>query len=106
MLEDNAMFKWWKNFRRPMRDEEYEKIVLHEYSGQVISSEYNVDDPDSYPFHALFPHGSGTIKYIYNGEVVEQYEGEFDGGQYSGQGKMIKNGETFVGEFKKNKFIG
>jgi len=59
-------------------------------------------------FHSLFPHGSGTIKYIYNhhGEVVEQYEGEFDGGQYSGQGKMIKNGETFVGKFKNNKFIG
>ena len=54
-------------------------------------------------FHSLFPHGSGTIKYIYNhhGEVVEQYEGEFDGGQCSGQDKMIKNGETFVGEFKK-----
>ena len=89
-----------------MRDEDYEKLVLHEYSGQVISSEYNVDDPDAYPFHALFPHGRGTIKYIYKGEVVEQYDGEFEGGQYSGQGKMIKNGQNFVGEFKNNKFIG
>ena len=90
--------------KRPAED--YEKIVLHEYQGQVISSEYNVNDPDEYPYHALFPHGVGKIKYIYDGEVVEEYEGEFDGGQYSGKGKLTKNGKVFEGEFSNNKFVG
>jgi len=54
----------------------------------------------------LFPHGVGKIKYIYDGKVVEEYEGEFDGGQYSGNGKLIKNGEVFEGVFSNNKFVG
>ena len=101
------MFKFLKKLlgeKRPAED--YEKIVLHEYQGQVISSEYNVNDPDEYPYHVLFPHGVGKIKYIYDGEVVEEYEGEFDGGQYSGKGKLIKNGKVFEGEFSNNKFVG
>ena len=101
------MFKLLKKLQgaqRPAAD--YEKIVLHEYQGQVISSEYNVNDPDEYPYHALFPHGVGKIKYIYDGEVVEEYEGEFDGGQYSGKGKLTKNGKVFEGEFSNNKFVG
>ena len=99
------MLNWIKNLRRPMHNEDYEGIVLHEYSGQVISSEYNVNDPDDYPYHALYPHGRGKMKYIYNGEVVEQYEGEFEGGQYSGNGKLIKDGKIFEGKFKNNKFV-
>ena len=99
------MFNWIKKFRKPMRDEDYEDIVLHEYSGQVISSEYNVNDPDDYHYHALYPHGRGTLKYIYNGEVVEQYEGDFDGGQYSGNGKLMRDGKIFEGQFKNNKFV-
>ena len=31
---------------------------------------------------------------------------KFDGGQYSGQGKLTRNGEVFEGTFKKNKFVG
>lgn len=99
------MFNWIKKFRNPMRDEDYEDIVLHEYSGQVISSEYNVNDPDDYSYHALYPHGHGTLKYIYDGEVVEQYEGDFDGGQYSGNGKLMRDGKIFEGQFKNNKFV-
>ena len=99
------MFNWIKKFRNPMHDEDYEDIVLHEYSGQVISSEYNVNDPDDYPYHALYPHGHGTLKYIYDGEVVEQYEGDFDGGQYSGNGKLMRDGKIFEGQFKNNKFV-
>ena len=101
------MFKFLKKLQGELRpNEEYEKIVLHEYEGQVISSEYNVNDPEEYPYHALFPHGVGKIKYIYEGKVVEEYEGEFDGGQYSGKGKLIKNGEVFEGVFSNNKFVG
>jgi hypothetical protein len=101
------MFKLLKKLQGAQSPaEDYEKIMLHEYQGQVISSEYNVNDPYEYPYHALFPHGDGKIKYIYDGEVVEEYEGEFDGGQYSGKGKLTKNGKVFEGEFSNNKFVG
>ncbi len=99
------MFNWIKKIGETRPDEDYEDIVLHEYSGQVISSEYNVNDPDESPYHLLCPHGRGTIKYIYNGEAVEQYEGDFDGGQYSGNGKLVKDGKIFEGQFKNNKFV-
>ena len=38
-------------------------------------------------------------------EVVEEYEGSFDGGQYSGEGKLTKNGEVYEGLFIENKFV-
>ena len=40
------------------------------------------------------------------GEVVEEYEGDFDGGAYHGQGKLIRFGEVFEGRFVENKFTG
>ena len=38
---------------------------------------------------------------------LEEYEGEFDGGQYHGQGKLIfRTGEILEGKFQENKFLG
>ena len=85
--------------------EEYERIVTQHYEGSVISADYNVNDPDESPFHSLCPHGFGKIVYSFNDEVVESYEGEFDGGQYDGKGKLFRKGEVFEGEFNKNKFV-
>ena len=85
---------------------EEDAITTHHYEGSVISSDYNLDCPEDYPFHSLCPQGEGKITYFSNGEVVEYYEGEFDGGQYSGQGKLTRNGEVFEGIFKENKFVG
>jgi len=77
------------------------------YSGEVICGDYDVNDPDNYPFHNLFPHGRGKITYMSEGgEVVEEYEGDFDGGAYHGQGKLIRFGEVFEGRFVENKFTG
>ena len=98
------------------------------YEGEVISPEYadrtlvyvngklrdEFNDQD-YSFHYILPHGKGKIKYtttqlaeINEDEgLLEEYEGEFDGGQYHGQGKLIfRTGEVLEGEFKENKFIG
>ena len=39
-------------------------------------------------------------------EILEQYEGEFQHGQYHGQGKLVdKHGEELEGTFKENKFV-
>ena len=100
------MFGWLKKDpEKQMPAEEYDGIVTQHYEGSVISSEYNVNDPDEYPYHNLFPHGQGKMTYTYSGEIVESYEGEFDGGQYSGLGKLFRKGQTYEGRFEENKFV-
>jgi len=75
------------------------------YEGEVISGDYDLNNPDDYPFHNLFPHGKGKITYMEGDNIVEQYEGEFIGGQYHGKGSLIdKNGEVFEGVFKENSY--
>ncbi len=98
------------------------------YAGEVISPEYadrslvyvnnslreDFNDQD-YPYHYLLPHGKGKIKYVdtklaeenEDEGLLEEYEGEFDSGQYHGQGKLVfRTGEILQGEFKENKFVG
>ena len=100
------MFGWLKKDPEKKRpDEEFKGIVTQHYEGSIISPEYNVNNPEEHPFHNLFPHGFGKLVYTYGGEVVESYEGEFDGGQYSGQGKLIRSGSVFEGVFKENNFV-
>ena len=39
-------------------------------------------------------------------DIVEQYEGEFQHGQYHGKGTLIdRHGEVLEGMFKENKFV-
>ena len=57
----------------------------------------------------LVPHDKGKIVYKINDAVIEQYEGEFEVGQYQGKGKgtlIDKHGEVYEGQFKENLFIG
>ena len=76
------------------------------YDGEVICGDYDVNNPDDYPFHNLFPHGKGKITYMEGDTVVEQYEGEFQHGQYHGQGTLVdRHGEVLEGTFKENKFV-
>ena len=98
-----------------------DNIVVH-YEGTLLSPEYATqtlvypnngtkvrDDfnTQGYPFHSLFPHGKGKITYKDGDDIVEKYEGEFQNGQYHGNGTLIdRHGEVLEGEFKENKFIG
>ena len=91
------------------------------YKGEVLSPEYvarslvlnegedirqNFND-QGYPYHNLFPHGKGKILYKHNEEIIEEYEGDFEAGQYHGKGKLVDiNGEIFEGTFVENKFKG
>ena len=79
--------------------QKYERLVTDYYEGLVISEGYNVNDPNEFLFNLLIPHGKGGIVYTGGGEVVEEYEGKLDGGQYSCQGNLFKNGEVFEGNF-------
>ena len=96
-------------------------IVVH-YEGTLLSPEYATQtlvypnngtkvredfNTQGYPFHNLFPHGKGKISYKDGDSVVEQYEGEFQNGQYHGTGTLVdRHGEIFEGTFKENKYIG
>ena len=50
--------------------------------------------------------GKGKITYIEGDTIVENYEGEFKGGQYNGLGVLIdRHGEVFGGEFRSGKIF-
>ena len=75
------------------------------YEGEVICGDYDLNNPEAYPFHNLFPEGKGKIKYMIGDRIVEEYKGNFKGGQYHGDGVLIdKNGEVFEGQFSLNNF--
>ena len=39
-------------------------------------------------------------------DIIEQYEGEFENGQYHGKGTLVdRHGEVLEGTFKENKFV-
>ena len=40
------------------------------YEGEVISGDYDLNNPDDYPFHNLFPHGKGKITYMEGDNIV------------------------------------
>ena len=59
-----------------------------------------------YPYHVLYPHGKGKMTYKDGEDIIEQYEGEFQHGQYHGQGTLVdRHGEVLEGTFKENKFV-
>ena len=101
------MFGWFKKDASLRETEEdFKGLVTHHYEGGVLSPEYNVNNPEEYPYHALYPHGKGKLTYTYGDEVVESYEGEFEVGQYNGWGRLEKNGKVYEGFFFANKFAG
>ena len=91
------------------------------YEGTLISPEYAAetlvfqnngkklrDDFNSqpYPYHMLYPHGKGKMSYKDGDDIIEQYEGELQHGEYHGSGTLIdRHGEVLEGIFKENKFI-
>ena len=56
----------------------------------------------------MVPHGSGKITYRDNERnIIEEYEGEFEAGQYHGKGCLVdRHGEFLEGQFSENLFVG
>ena len=124
------MFKWLKNKQKAPYIEEVgnvydpDRVTVH-YSGEVLSPDNAVNslvfldggykvwenfNDQGYEYHMLTPHGKGNLTYRDQDDpdsVSEQYQGEFHGGQYHGQGTRVdRHGEVLEGKFKKNKFMG
>lgn len=102
-------------FKRKTKEEltEFEETPLDMnkiktwYKGEVICGDYDLNKAEDYPYHNLYPHGEGHIKYTLNGKVIEEYKGEFRGAQYHGYGELIdRYGEVFRGQFWENYYVG
>jgi len=114
-----------KKYKLPYIDDEgnmydADDITVH-YEGTLISPEYAAEtlvwqnngkklrdefNTQPFPHHMLFPHGKGKMTYKDGEDIVEQYEGEFQHGQYHGTGNLVdRYGEVFEGTFKDNKFL-
>lgn len=76
------------------------------YEGEVICGDYDLNNPEDYPFHNLFPHGKGKITYIEGETIVQQYEGQFNAGQYHGKGCLVdQHGGVYEGYFIHNRWV-
>jgi hypothetical protein len=108
--EGRKMFEFLKAALSKPKEPREEPIDLNKvrvfYEGEVICGDFNLNDHKIYPYHNLFPHGMGKITYVVEGRVVEQYEGEFDAGQYHGKGTRIdRYGQIFEGIYKEGFLI-
>ena len=91
---------------------DYDSVTVH-YEGEVMSPDYIADtlshpesDVQGYPYHMLVPHGVGKLTYKLHDDVLEQYEGNFEVGQYQGKGTLIdRHGEVREGSFEENVFV-
>ena len=61
--------------------------VVSRYEGEMIVGDYVADSLNraelnklENQYHVMTPVGKGKITYLYHGEIIEEYEGEFDGG--------------------------
>ena len=114
-----------KKYKLPYIDDEgniydADEFTVH-YEGTLISPEYAAEtlvwqnngknlrdefNTQPFPHHMLLPHGKGKMTYKDAEDIIEQYEGEFQYGQYHGQGTLVdRHGEVFEGIFKENKFV-
>ena len=93
-------------------DEDFDyDAVVSRFEGEMIVGDYVADSlnrPEvnklENEYHVMIPEGKGKITYLYHGEIIEEYEGEFDGGKYHGQGKLFWRGEVYEGRFEDGEF--
>ena len=123
IVEVMKMFGLFKKKNDSIEDKDKydpDKVTVH-YEGEVLSADYtaetlvlngghtlreNFNDQD-YPYHTLHPHGKGKLIYKDGDAVLEEYEGEFEAGQYHGKGTLVdRHGEIMEGRFRNNKFLG
>ena len=93
-------------------DFDYEAVVSR-YEGEMIVGDYvaeSLNRPEvnklENEYHVMIPDGKGKITYLYHGEIIEEYEGEFGGGKYHGQGRLYWRGGGYEGRFEDGEFVG
>jgi len=102
------MFGWFKSRKLETEDPQarFYDVAAH-YEGEVDAADYwDPDSPEDYTGGNIIPNGTGKLTFSVNGEIRETYVGELSHGAYDGEGKLVRNGEVFEGEFERGKFLG
>jgi hypothetical protein len=91
---------------------DYEAVVSR-YEGEMVVGDYVAESLNraevnklGNEYHVMIPDGKGKITYLYHGEIIEEYEGDFDGGKYHGKGRLVWRGEVYEGLFQDGEFVG
>ena len=95
-------------------DEDFDyDAVVSRYEGEVAVGDYVAETLNraevnklENQYHLMVPSGRGKLTYLLHGELIEEYEGEFDSGQYHGQGRLFWRGKIFEGQFEEGQFVG
>ena len=87
--------------------------VVSRYEGEMVVGDYVAESLNraevnklGNEYHVMIPDGKGKITYLYHGEIIEEYEGDFDGGKYHGKGRLVWRGEVYEGLFQDGEFVG
>jgi len=102
------MFGLFKNRKLATENPQarFDDVAAH-YEGELDAADYwDPDSPEDYKGGHIIPNGTGKLTFSVNGEIRETYEGELSHGAYDGEGKLVRNGEVFEGEFEGGKFLG
>ena len=91
---------------------DYDSVVSR-YEGEMVVGDYVAESLNraevnklGNEYHVMIPDGKGKITYLYHGEIIEEYEGDFDGGKYHGKGRLVWRGEVYEGLFQDGEFVG
>ena len=86
--------------------------VVSRYEGEMIVGDYVAESLNraevnklGNEYHVMISDGKVKIMYLYHGEIIEECEGEFDGGKYHGQGRLYWRGDVYEGRFEDGEFV-
>ena len=93
---------------------QYEHGITGYYEGEIMlqtdyeDTNWDREDPSlkkDYNWHVMLPDGFGKITYKDGDKIIEEYEGEFDCGQYEGEGRLTLKGKVYKGMFEDNRLV-
>ena len=107
------MLGFFKKKKNEIKDQ-YTHTITGYYEGEFIlqieyeETNWDREDPSlkkDYNWHVMLPDGFGKITYKDGDKIIEEYEGEFNCGQYEGEGRLTLKGKIYKGMFENNRLV-
>ena len=108
-----VMFGFLNKKKNEIKDQ-YTHTITGYYEGEFIlqieyeETNWDREDPSlkkDYNWHVMLPDGFGKITYKDGDKIIEEYEGEFNCGQYEGEGRLTLKGKIYKGMFENNRLV-